>query len=395
MLLLPFALSAQEARDSFCIEFKVNSRVVDPSFGNNAETLKRLDSFLRSVETDSTVALRSVEFCGAASPDGRVAANKKLALARFESLNRYVRGRADLPGDLSDRRCVRAVSWRELAGELEKTDMAYKDEILNIINASPDAPNVAKIKALHGGKAWQTLNREIFGRMRNASVIFVTFKEIPPEPEPEPEPIVEPEPVPEPEPEPEPIVEPEPVPEPEPEPVAEEPRHWYLKTNAIGWAMFVSNLAVEVDFGKNWSFTLPIYYSGMNYFKRTLKFRTFTVQPEIRYWFSGGDGFFIGAHAGMGYFNYALNGDYRIQDRDADTPAWGGGVSGGYRMPLGKSKRWKMEFTLGAGVYSAKYDKFKNERNGALVSTHKTTFFGIDNAAVTFVYTFDRKNRRK
>lgn len=389
--------AAQKQTVSFCIEFRVNSKEIDSAFGNNAENLRQLEQFIQSVKNDTATIFQSAVFNASASPEGSREANEKLAFARFESLDRYVRSRMEIPEGLHTERDICPFPWSEVASQLESSDIAYKDEILDIINASPESPDIKKLKTLRGGKAWRMLNEHFFRHMRNACVVFITFHEEPPEPEPivveepiavepEPEPIVEEEPA---------IVEPGPVIAEEPAPVAEKTRHWYLKTNAVGWALFVSNLAIEVDFGKRWSFTLPIYYSGINYFTRTLKFRTFTMQPEIRYWFAENDGFFVGAHAGLGYYNYALNGDYRIQDRDADTPSIGGGISVGYRMPLGKSKRWKMEFTLGAGIYPARYDKFKNERNGALVSTHKTTFYGIDNAAVSFVYTFDRKNKRK
>ena len=34
----------------------------------------------------------------------------------------------------------------------------------------------------------------------------------------------------------------------------------YLKTNAVGWGMLISNLAVELAWGQYWSFVLPVYY---------------------------------------------------------------------------------------------------------------------------------------
>ena len=119
------------------------------------------------------------------------------------------------------------------------------------------------------------------------------------------------------------------------------------------------------------------------------------MQPEIRYWLSDNDGWFVGAHFGMAYYNFALNGDYRIQDHNCSTPAFGGGLGVGYRMPISKSKRWKMEFSLGGGIYDLYYDKFRNEHNGLLVESIKKTFFGIDQVAVSFSYMFDFKKKRR
>ncbi|MGM9802042.1 MAG: DUF3575 domain-containing protein, partial [Candidatus Limisoma sp.] len=101
-----------------------------------------------------------------------------------------------------------------------------------------------------------------------------------------------------------------------------------------------------------------------------------------------------GAHAAMTYFNFAFDGDYRYQDHNGTNPALGGGISLGYRKPIGKRGRWRLEFAIGGGIYKLKYDKFVNGKNGELVGTYDKTFYGVDNAAVSIVYTFDRKHGR-
>lgn len=167
-----------------------------------------------------------------------------------------------------------------------------------------------------------------------------------------------------------------------------------LKTNAIGWGLSVMNVAAEVDIADNWSVSLPFYYSGTNYFSKTVKFRCAILQPEVRYHIPQINGLYAGAHLGVGWFNYALGGTYRIQDAGGKRPAWGGGLSVGYKMQFKKNPRWGMEFALGAGIYDAKYDKFYNEPNGpyAAKGLHKT-FVGIDNASVSFTYSFDLKKK--
>ena len=168
----------------------------------------------------------------------------------------------------------------------------------------------------------------------------------------------------------------------------------HVKTNAIGLAAGIANMAVEVDICKHLSFTLPVYYSAWDYFKPTLKFRTFTVQPEFRYWFNQhNEGWFLGAHFGYAFYNFALDGEYRYQDHNRETPSMGGGFSLGYRTHLSKNKRWKMEFSVGGGVYDSHYDKFRNEENGLLVSTEKKTWYGVDQASISLVYSFNLKKK--
>ena len=161
--------------------------------------------------------------------------------------------------------------------------------------------------------------------------------------------------------------------------------------------MAIANVAMEIDLAKHWSFILPIYYSAWDYFTSTIKFRTLAVQPEFRYWFiPDNEGWFVGVHWGLAYYNFAFDGDYRYQDHNRETPSIGGGVSAGYRMPISKNKRWRMEFALGAGVYSRHYDKFYNTSNtkdGLLSESIKNTYWGIDQAAISFSYTFDLKKK--
>jgi hypothetical protein len=79
------------------------------------------------------------------------------------------------------------------------------------------------------------------------------------------------------------------------------------------------------------------------------------------------------------------------------TPAIGGGVGVGFRLPLSKKKRWKLEFAIGAGVYPLYYDLFHNTPNvkeGLLIESQKKIYFGIDQAEITFSYAFDIDNKK-
>ena len=173
-------------------------------------------------------------------------------------------------------------------------------------------------------------------------------------------------------------------------------RHLYVKTNAVGWGFLIANIAGEIDLGKQWSFALPVYYTACNYFSSKVKFRTTSFQPEIRYWFDDNhSGWFAGAHIGISWFNFAMGGDYRYQDYHCHTPAWGGGLNGGYRMPIHRNQRWWLEFSLGTGIYKVKLDKFENRNNGQWVETEKRTYWGIDQVGVSFAYRFDLKKKKQ
>lgn len=394
-----FASHSQEKHTEISFEFRVNSSSVDSIYGDNAARMRELKSFLNNIREDGSIKIASVTFCGAASPEGSAALNRNLSMKRLLAVENIVRREIDLPDSIITRNDS-YIPWDYLKTQVAESAISQKEEVLSILNEQSELVEyrpgaridyrVLKLQKLDDGKVWRQLNDSFFSSMRYAYAIFDTYKQesvaiIPPKEDVAPDTVATP------------VT----VIENTPDTVVavEVPQVWsrnfYLKTNAIGWALAVSNVAAEIDLVKHWSFTLPIYWSSWDYFKRTLKFRTFTIQPEVRYWFAEDNaGWFVGAHMGLGWFNNATDGTYRTQDHNGSSPALGGGVAAGYRMPICRNGRWMLEFSLGAGVYSAHYDRFVNEPNGQLVDTHKKTWFGIDQAAVSVVYRFNLNKQK-
>ena len=404
LILLLFASGtaySQENRTEIRVDFRVNSASIDRGYGKNTERLSEISAFLQRIEQDSTLTVVEVSFCGSASPEGSYQLNHKLARARLETLEDIVRREVEIPDSIIARDDS-YISWEYLREKVIESDIPQKQAVLDIIAQEPqlvDYPGgrhidhrIIKLQKLDGGKVWRQLHTLYFERMRNACVIFITYKReiiqpietvVPPMKvevlqKPEVDSII--------------------IPEPKEQTVTTEDwaRRLYLKTNAIGLGLAISNIGAEIDLAKHWSFAVPIYYSALNYFTSTIKFRTLAVQPEFRYWFKeDNQKFFVGAHFGYAQYNIAVDGDYRIQDHNGTSPALGGGISVGYRMPIAKNNKWHIEFTLGAGVYGLHYDKFYNVNNGKLVDTYRKTYWGIDNAAVNISYRFDLKKRKR
>ena len=409
LILLLFGVGvahSQERHTEICIDFRVNSTVIDSSYSDNATRMQEIIESLRAIRQDSTINIIEVSFCGAASPEGSYQLNRKLAQGRLSALEKFIRREVDIPDSLITRNDS-YIPWDYLKSQIEDSGLIRKDEVIAILEEESllvdyHYPNlhidnrIVKLKKLDNGKVWQQMHKLFFERMRNACAVLVTYKKELPLVQ---VPIIVPDTI---------VVEPlvevdEIVPDTTAivETVIPEIEGWsrklHIKTNAVGLGMAIANAAVEIDLAKHWSFTLPVYYSAWDYFKSTIKFRAFAVQPEFRYWLSEeNDGFFAGAHFGMAYYNFAFDGDYRHQDHNRETPAIGGGVSIGYRLPISKNNRWRVEFSLGAGVYSRHYDKFYNTphtKDGLMIESIKKPYWGIDQAAVSFSYSFDLKKK--
>lgn len=405
------AKETEEERVDVFVRFRAGESRIDSTFMDNAAQLARIRSVFKRVHDDPFTIVHYVVFAGTASPEGSAEINSRLSHERLISLERLVRKDLDI-GDGYVRRQDMYIPWRMVDSLLEASGIVGKEEARRVIAGKAETvanpgggtidSRILRLKEIDGGRTWRQMNDRIFGLMRFASVGFIIervapedqaieIEDVPVEVEggrkldTEVAPVEKMEAVPE---------EPAEVTEPmEPEVPAEpEPTRIYLKSNALAWGFAISNFAGEADLGERFSVALPVYYSAWNYFKYSIKFRTLAFQPEVRYWFGEGHmGWFAAAHLSLAYYNLAVDGDYRYQDRDGKTPSLGGGLAGGYRMPIGRDGRWAVEFTLGAGVYPLDYDKFVNRKDGILMDTNKKTYFGPDQAAVTFSYAFDLK----
>ncbi len=396
---------SQENRSEVFVDFRVNSMQIESGYKDNASRISELVTFLQHLQEDSTLSIVNVSFCGAASPEGSYEWNKHLAAGRLKALEQAVRSQVEIPDSIITYDDS-YIPWESLASQVSESEMPRKQEILSILGGESAIVNyysgrsidsrILKLQRLDGGKVWREMLRRFFSPMRNACAVFVTFKHVAPTVIPEP--VIEVVEVPADSVQ---AVEPAPIivnTVTEPVPVVEE---WggklYVKTNTLGLGLAIVNAGIEIDLCKHWSFNLPIYYSAWDYFSETIKFRTLAVQPELRYWFSEknlqNDGWYLGTHFGLAYYNIATDGEYRTQDHDGTSPALGGGLAVGYRLPISKNNRWKMEFSIGAGAYKLHHDKFRNYPGGLLVNTEKKTYIGIDQASVSFSYTFDLKRK--
>ena len=401
------ALAQTIVEDDRTVHFRTANASLEGFTEENHREVADILHFISFVDSVDSLNLKNISFYGNVSLEGSHEANQKLALKRRQALEKAVLGQAAIADSLVVRDDS-YINWKKLAQWVAQSpDFPKKDEVLAVL-AEPQAfvpyhsgltvdARIPKLKKIDGGRAWKALEA-FFPEMRVAGVMVTAEKlnvpvTLPMEPPVYVMPVPEPQPA-EPEEEEVAVVEVLPEPEPQPAPAPYEPR-LTLKTNAIGWGLAMANLGVEVDICPHLSFNLPVYYSAVNYFKSTIKFRTLELMPEFRVWPSRrNDGFFVGAHFGLAWYNFAFDGDYRYQDHDGNTPALGGGIALGYRLPLSRNGKWKVEFTAGAGCYKLHYDKFMNTpdvNDGRLVGSEKKTYIGLDQLSVAFSYSFSLK----
>ena len=401
VLLMPCFFSyAQMTERSVELHFRQGSSKYEPNYRGNAERLRQFSDEIVSLHRDK-YEITSAEFHAGTSPEGSERLNTRLSAERLRNgIAAFLAVMGDdivLHGEELTVSSASAGTWEDLASLLEAgSDFEGRDTVLKVLRDS-SLSHKAKTTALHrlGGGIWNYLTNIVFPELRVSGItirlalaerlpdtvpavsVVRSFRLEPPvgsicavplKPNTPPEGLFDKE---------------------------EWVRQLRVGTNAVGLCLLLGNLSAEVDITRNLSFHLPVYYSALNYFTSTIKFRALGFQPELRWNFTRPAGLFVGAHFGLAYFNLATDGNWRIQTHNGNEPLIGGGVSIGYRLPLSKDKRWNLDFVLGAGAYRFNYDKFYNEPNGALAGSVSKTYWGLDNAALNFSYSFDLRRGRK
>jgi len=390
---------------TYRIQFGHNSSVVDTARAENASAISRFAQDLDSLQRSSEVEMLDISARGCGSWEGSYTSNLYLSRKRARTVINFVKNSFDV--DLAMEESYDFES--EFIELVSASGSDYLDKVLPILKSSDtnDKKTLA-LKSLDSGRCWKWLNSSVFPAQRRVDVVIrysvrekVTTPPVVSEP-----PVIEEVPVKTEEP----VQVEEPIaPAAEAEPantVMTEPADTIeskssfllaIKNNIIYDAALVANLGVEIGFGKHFSVDIPVTFSPYT-ISSNYRMRTLSVQPDLRYYLKEGwRGHFFGIHGSFAYYNVVtpFNTKTRYQDRDGKHPLYGGGISYGYSLPLGKDSRWGVEFTIGAGYAYLDYDCFYNVDNGAWFTKNTKHYFGIDKAGITIYYRIVDKNRKK
>lgn len=376
LLVLGASLQAQNYSDTLSVYFRQGKSTFDRAYESNGQ---RADTFVASlrriIENRSHSSVNGIHFIISCSPEGSREVNERLVRERTRSVLSWVRRKLPLDGIGTDVE-LEVEPWAELLSMVEADrDVPMRGEVLSELQLILQGHSGKQsLMSLGDGLPWKYMLEHHFPSLRRFEMIVsvdvclpdVTISErdlqdfydrtqLPLEVELDDFSGLDS----------------------SVRPVAlmayKTPKRFpvYVKTNLVAVAMLVGNAAVEVAFpDSRLSLNIPIYYSGLDWFSRTTKFRMAGVLPELRYNFNSPDGLYAGIHAGLAWYNFAFSGDWRIQDAGGNSPAVGGGLSVGYKMtPFRSVPELGVEFNAGVGVYSLKYDKFYNEPNGPVAES--------------------------
>lgn len=133
-----------------------------------------------------------------------------------------------------------------------------------------------------------------------------------------------------------------------------------VHTNLLYWVMATPNLGVEwrPDTEKQWGVLLNGAWTHWQWKDKARKYRMWMVSPEVRRYLS--DKWFVGAEFHAGEMNI------KLKDTGRQGTYFGGGVLGGYRLPI--SSKFDIDFTLGLG-----YTRFNKDNYEIIDGAHVVT----------------------
>lgn len=157
------------------------------------------------------------------------------------------------------------------------------------------------------------------------------------------------------------------------------------KTNALYWATATPNIGVEFAIAPR--FTME-FNTGYNPWELSGKssLKHWLAHSGIRYWFCRSfERHFISIDASYGRYDIGyLSFPNAMKDVAYDGKLYGGGLSYGYHLPLGK--RWGFEFTLGVGYMYLQYDKYTFDECKVVEGSYKRHYVGPTRLGLSFVY---------
>lgn len=164
------AVKVRELKGQAYIDFPVNRTEIYPEYRKNPVELKKIIATIDEVKNNSDTRITSITIKGYASPEGPYKNNVRLAKGRTETLKNYVQGLYHFPqGTITT--SFEPEDWEGLRDYVVSSDMAHKQEILDLIDSNREPDNKDwKIKSTYP-QEYAFLLKEIYPGLRHSDYV--------------------------------------------------------------------------------------------------------------------------------------------------------------------------------------------------------------------------------
>lgn len=163
------AIKNRTEEGSAFLDFPVNQTKINPEYRRNPSELTKIKSTVDIVKNDANTQITGIDITGYASPEGKYAANARLAQGRAEALKKYVMDEYGFKNELFKVNSI-PEDWEGLRGYVAKSSLPLKQEVLSIIDRDENDFDVkeGRIKALDGGKVYAMLLQDCYPALRHS-----------------------------------------------------------------------------------------------------------------------------------------------------------------------------------------------------------------------------------
>lgn len=382
--------SVEGGKDSLNIamlNFRINSALLERDYMDNARTLE----LIHRTFTDKRLlsAMDFITITAAASPDGNVSMNEKLASDRALAVKSYIMWK--YPFMDRDRIFTFSVGedWAGLRKMVEDDHATpFRLDVLSIIDSYPDVQTRWQmLRNLGEGAAYRYLSTYMMPYLRGAVVCMIYYKE-------DPKPVI--------------VTETETltqvdtvyidrlvektieVPATGKSAPQSNPYYFAIKTNLLYDLALLPDLAIEFSLGDRWSVEVDAQWSWWNTPTNHKNcWRIQTAGLEVRKWLGNKERTPLTGHH-LGIYGMAGTYDVRFNNKTGylSNMSYSAGLSYGYAMPI--ARRLNLEFGIAAGYLGGKYKTYGeyDEYYGVFPKKEdkKMHYFGLTKARISLVW---------
>jgi len=153
-----------------------------------------------------------------------------------------------------------------------------------------------------------------------------------------------------------------------------------VRANLLRWATLTPDLGVELSDDGKWSILANGTWTHWSWSDKDRHYALWEASLEMRRYLCGNKRAYLGAQAKVGQFNYKLS------DTGKQGDIIGGGLTCGYKLPIGK--RLGLDFSVGLGylyvIDLEKYDIVNSVR--VYRGKNDKGYWGVTNVGVVLSY---------
>ena len=152
---------------------------IDSTYQDNRNRMGKLLEFLYTLSADSTCRLNGLHIISGASPEGNTSFNKALSKKRTNAISDYLSLRLPAEQSALITKAHTGIDWEALQAKVERSDMPYKEEVLQILYHTPEwvikngivvDGRKKQLMTLRQGNCWRYMEEHFFPELRHSLV---------------------------------------------------------------------------------------------------------------------------------------------------------------------------------------------------------------------------------